>query len=374
MSAPAPLAAPPRRDRGGTCAARPEIAVYAPMKPPDHPVPSGDREIARLTMAALTEAGFAPLLVSRLRIWDGRGDPEAQATLIQAAEAEAARLEASLAVRRPAAWLSYHCYYKAPDLLGPLLADRLALPYAITEPSISPKRRHGPWAGFAGRSEAAIARADRLLWATERDRPALEAAGHAPKMHPLPPFLDAGPQVPPRPPRAELALLTVAMMRAGDKFESYRRLAAALLLLKGRWRLTVIGAGPAEAEVRRLFAPLADRIDWAGAIDNRAALRARLAAADLLLWPGVGEGVGMAWLEGQAAGVPVIAEDGPAARAVVAGPLVPPGDAPAFAAAVAAAAADRVRRSAEARARIEANHSLAAAARIFHAVLQEIMP
>ena len=33
------------------------IAFYAPLKPPDHPVPSGDRRMARLLMAALATAG-----------------------------------------------------------------------------------------------------------------------------------------------------------------------------------------------------------------------------------------------------------------------------------------------------------------------------
>jgi hypothetical protein len=33
------------------------IAFYAPLKAPDHPVPSGDRTIARLLLAALKQGG-----------------------------------------------------------------------------------------------------------------------------------------------------------------------------------------------------------------------------------------------------------------------------------------------------------------------------
>jgi hypothetical protein len=33
------------------------IAFYAPMKPPDHPQPSGDRRMANLLMQALRLAG-----------------------------------------------------------------------------------------------------------------------------------------------------------------------------------------------------------------------------------------------------------------------------------------------------------------------------
>jgi hypothetical protein len=43
------------------------IAFYAPMKPPDHPVPSGDRRMSRLLIAALGRAGHEVELASRLR-------------------------------------------------------------------------------------------------------------------------------------------------------------------------------------------------------------------------------------------------------------------------------------------------------------------
>ncbi len=353
-------------------AERPEIAVYAPMKPPDHPVPSGDREIARLTLRALERAGFAPRLVSRLRTWEGAGDPARQCEIAAEAKREVARLHRELGARPPAAWLTYHSYYKAPDLVGAEVATALGLPYAVSEPSIAPKRRNGPWARFAAASEAAIARADRLFWTTERDRPALEAAGHGPRMVHLPAFVEPGPPVRPRAAGRPLRLLTVAMMRPGDKLESYRRLAAALVRLSGAWQLTVLGGGPAEAETRALFGPVADRVTWAGEVEDRARLRAAFVASDLLLWPGVGEGVGLVWLEAQAAGLPVVAEDGPAARAAVAAPLAPADDPAAFAAAVTAHAARRADLSAAARARIEARHSLAAAAALLRRHLMEV--
>ena len=43
------------------------IGFYAPLKAPDHPVPSGDRQMARHLMAALGAAGHGVELVSRLR-------------------------------------------------------------------------------------------------------------------------------------------------------------------------------------------------------------------------------------------------------------------------------------------------------------------
>jgi hypothetical protein len=43
------------------------IGFYAPLKPPDHPVPSGDRRIARLFVEALRLAGHMPFVASHLR-------------------------------------------------------------------------------------------------------------------------------------------------------------------------------------------------------------------------------------------------------------------------------------------------------------------
>ena len=46
------------------------IAFYAPLKPPDHPVPSGDRRVAQLFFEAVRLAGHEPLLASRFRSYD----------------------------------------------------------------------------------------------------------------------------------------------------------------------------------------------------------------------------------------------------------------------------------------------------------------
>jgi len=354
--------------------ARARIAFHAPMKAPDHPTPSGDRRIARLTLAALDRAGFDAACASPLRTLDMAGDRDAQARTIAGAEAEATRLTAELTAAPPALWFTYHCYYKAPDLLGPAVSGALGIPYVISEASVSPKRRDGPWARCAALSDAAIARADRLFWTTARDRPGLEAAGHGAKMTQLPAFLDPGPAPAPRPAHAPLRLLTVAMMRPGDKAESYRRLAAALAHLPGDWRLTVIGDGAAEAEVMGHLAPFSGRLTRITGLDDADAIRPHYEAADLMVWPGVNEGVGMAWLEAEAAGLPVVAEDGPAARAVVGGGLLtPPDDPAAFAAAIARAAAGRAALGCAARAHVEVHHSLDAAAAILKTTLGELI-
>ena len=57
------------------------IAFYAPLKSPDHPVPSGDRRVAQLFFAALRVAGHDAFLASRFRSYEGRGDLLDQARL-----------------------------------------------------------------------------------------------------------------------------------------------------------------------------------------------------------------------------------------------------------------------------------------------------
>jgi hypothetical protein len=57
------------------------IAFYAPLKPPDHPIPSGDRRMAQLFLAAFRLAGHQPVLVSRFRSYEGYGDSARQVRL-----------------------------------------------------------------------------------------------------------------------------------------------------------------------------------------------------------------------------------------------------------------------------------------------------
>ena len=70
------------------------IAFYAPLKPPTHVVPSGDRRVAGLLMDALDRVADKVELVSTFRSFDAEGDPERQEALRRQGEALAARLAA----------------------------------------------------------------------------------------------------------------------------------------------------------------------------------------------------------------------------------------------------------------------------------------
>ena len=102
-------------------------------------------------------------------------------------------------------------------------------------------------------------------------------------------------------------MLAVGMMRPGAKIESYRLLAEALCGLDTpEWNLAVIGDGPGRAEVEDMFGFARERIHFAGALP-REEVGAWMRAADVFVWPGVREAIGIVYLEAQAAGLPVAA-------------------------------------------------------------------
>jgi glycosyltransferase involved in cell wall biosynthesis len=362
------------------------IAFYAPLKPPDHKVPSGDRRVARLFIEALRLAGHEPFMASRLRSFDPLGDGARQASLA----AQGSRIAERLIARwrkaphtAPGLWFTYHLYYKAPDWVGPAVSAALGIPYVVAEASFAMKRTEGPWALGHRAVEAALGHADRVICLNTADRDGvLPLLAHPQRFAALPPFINAETYAARRraqgtPPR----LITVAMMRKGDKLASYRVLGAALAQLLDRvWTLDVVGDGPARDEVASALAPLGSRVRFAGAL-GEADVVAQLAAADLFVWPAVNEAFGMALLEAQASGVAVVAGNSGGVGDVVAdgrtGLLVLVGDADAFAAAVRVLIDEPARRvafGAAAREKVRREHDLPAAAQRLGQIIALLTP
>jgi glycosyltransferase involved in cell wall biosynthesis len=307
-----------------------------------------------------------------LRLYDGVGDLGRQRVLAARAARTADRL-----VRHwrdgpaPELWFTYHLYYKAPDHLGPTVCDALGIPYVVAEASLAGKRASGPWAESHRAVERALRRADAVIGLNSADRagvlPALAGPG---RWVTLAPFIDTRGYGPARQSVAGPArLIAVAMMRPGDKLASYRVLGTALArLLDLDWTLEIVGDGPARGEVETALAPLGGRVSWRGALPA-SAVAARLARADLCVWPAINEAFGMALIEAQASGLPVVAGRSGGVEDVVAdgatGVLVPPGDAEAFAAAVRGLIVDPERRAAmgaAARDKARREHDIGAAA------------
>nr|WP_255726458.1 glycosyltransferase family 4 protein [Microvirga sp. ACRRW] len=313
------------------------------MKSPNHPLPSGDRTMARLLMKALERAGFAPQLASELRTLDKIGDRQFQESLKLQSLTEASRLIAHYSAlrqeERPCLWFTYHVYYKAPDWIGPQVSKALNIPYVITEGSRASKRADGPWALGHEAAEAALDQAEALFVMTMKDRVALERARPSHQtLIDLPPFIDAEewPQPLSRHASKTPHLLTVAMMREGDKLASYRILANALERIADLpWSFDIVGDGEARPEIERSFAPFKDRVHFHGQIESRTDLANLYRSADLFVWPAVNEAYGMVLLEAQLFGCAIIAGNFGGVASVVkheeTGLLTFPGDAPAFA-------------------------------------------
>lgn len=300
------------------------IGFYAPLKPPDHPAPSGDRRVARLFIAALRGLGHNVTLLSELRSYNRDGDAAREAATADAAAAEVEILSAawqSDPAQKPDLLLTYHVYHKAADYIAPALKRRFSLPYVIAEASDSPRRRNGPWAEGYAQAALAITAADLLLAVTRHDIPGLAERAGDTRVCYFAPFIDPGPFAAAMARRAQhrtaLAtrfglpverpwLLAVGMMREGDKLASFQRLAETLPLLRGNnWHCILVGDGPARETVARAFAPLADRVTLTGQMELDL-LAGLYAASDLYVWPAINEAYGMALLEAQAAGLPVL--------------------------------------------------------------------
>ena len=311
------------------------VAFYAPLKAPDHARPSGDRLIGRMLVAALAQHGHHVEIASRFGSLDLGGHARRQARLRRYGEWLATKLARHcLAVpleQRPQLWLTYHLYAKAPDWLGPTVAAALGIPYVVVEASVTPKQATGPHADGHQAVIAGLGQARLVLSINPKDEAGVLPHLTGPGQHQrLAPFIDGSLF---RQARAESGthrlalataynldlnqpwLITVAMMRPGDKLASYRVLAETLGLLPKPWQLLVIGDGDARSQVEALMAQpgvvfLGER--------SRPEIAQALGAADVFIWPAINEAIGMALIEAQAAGLPVIAANRPGIAAVVA--------------------------------------------------------
>lgn len=333
--------------------------------------------MARLLMRALDTAGYEVSLVSHLRPYLRSPDSDLLAGFQSEAATERARIAKDWARRgTPDLWFTYHPYYKSPDLLGPALCSAAKIPYVTAEASWSARRTAGDWGPAQEIVVAGLEQAGLNLSLTERDRRGLRERLPDARIATLAPFIDTAP-FDSRPPRPDPGhLVTVAMMRPGDKLSSYRALALALTRLKAPgWRLSIAGDGPARPEVEEAFAAFGSRVRFLGALGPEA-VADLLSSGAVYVWPGHGEAYGLAYLEAQAAGLPVIAERTAGVPEVVrdgrTGLLTAATDAAAFAQATDRLLTDENLRDGFARAArsdVRDHHGIGAAADRLHTVL-----
>ncbi|RDJ06799.1 glycosyltransferase family 4 protein [Rhizobium grahamii] len=352
------------------------VAFYAPLKSPNHPVPSGDRLMAHLLVRALELCGHSVDVISEFRSYCA--SPKEAGDRQAGARHELERLREALSGGvRPDLWFCYHPYYKSPDLFGPVLCRDLAIPYVTAEASYSKKRDQDAWAPLQRLVLDGLGGACVNISMTERDRKGLAEALPAGSFATLKPFIDTALFKAPQQTYEPRRLIAVAMMRSGDKMRSYAMLAQALARLQDRpWTLAIAGDGPMRNEVERLFSGSGQRVEWLGELGAEE-IALELNRSGLYVWPGAGEAYGLAYLEAQAAGLPVIAQRTAGVPEVVVdgetGTLTPDGDVEAISEAIAGLLDSPVRQQAmgaNARRFVLEERSLEIASRTLDQILQ----
>lgn len=333
-----------------------KVAFYAPLKPPNHPVPSGDRLMARLLMQCLARIGLKVDVASTLRVFLRDAENNADLSAVQFdAQSEIERLSQQWGREgAPALWFCYHPYYKSPDLIGPALCQRFGIPYVTAEASYSNRRNVGIWEPVQAQLLTLINDAAVNICMTSRDKVGLQGAAPNASVVTLKPFIDIdniSGEVMAASSQPDVAnLVTVAMMRRGDKMHSYEYLASALeRLLDLPWTLSIVGDGALREEVQQQFSGIpATRIVWHGQL-AQSDIQKIMSESALYVWPGCGEAYGLAYLEAQACALPVVAFRAAGVPEVVSdgfsGILTPEGDTSAYADAIAQLLTDENERS-----------------------------
>jgi glycosyltransferase involved in cell wall biosynthesis len=371
----------------------PRIAFYATIKPPDHPIPSGDRLVAANLLKALALAGYDAGLASRYIAYSKRSNPDILQQRKQGALAEAEKLIDAYGTApghsRPQIWLTYHPYCKAPDWIGPLVSQALDIPYVTVEAARTAQGVDDEWGPWRAEAQKGIVVATRHLVMKPSDRAYLsEVLGGEERLCPLPPFIDAqstviaSPHPKPRDWKPEVpVIVTTGMMRKGKKDHNFYLLADILSGIEDcNWNLIVVGGGPEEQAVRAAFARFDPaRILWTGEVAP-GEVGSWMATGDVFVWPGWREPIGMVYLEAQLQGLPVVAYESLGVPLVVkhryTGLLAPEHDIDAFRGHLRLLLSDRPLRqrlASKARPSVFANHSLAAASTAIRACLDPLL-
>jgi glycosyltransferase involved in cell wall biosynthesis len=367
-----------------------KICFYAPFKPIDHPQPSGDLVTARGIVDFLRSRGHEVVAASSLRCRWIYWKPWLWPKLLL----ERRRVVRQLSGRGFDLWFSYHSYYKAPDVLGPYAAGRMRLPYILFQGVFSTRRRRD-WKTLPGfhLNRKTLLAARTVFTNKQVDRRNLERLLPASRIRYVAPGIQPDdfrfdPEAR-RHLRAvwqagdEPVVLAVAMFRPGVKAEGLAwviRACGELRRRGQRLRLAIVGDGRERARLMRLAqAELSEWALFAGRVD-RGELYRYYSAADLFVFPGIQESLGMVYLEAQSCGLPAVGFENAgvpeAVRSGATGLLVPMCDGPRFVAAIERLLQDgdlRRQMGANAQVHVRRFHDIRKNYRGLEAVLQELV-
>lgn len=294
-----------------------KVAYYMPFKPMGHRNPSGDLMMGTELFSYFKSKQHNIELVSRLRCRWLHFKPWQWWKVIK----EHYRIYRLFQKNRPNVWLTYHCYYKAPDLLGPLLCKKANLPYIIFQGIYSTKRRKHfkTWPGFQ-LNKHALCSANLVFTNKKNDEhnllrllPQERVQYIAPGIHPDKFEFDLVS-------RRSLQnkwqtgerkiIFTAAMFRSGVKTEGVQQVidSCTTLISNGiDLQLVIAGDGTNRPFLEEYAQQkLGSAAIFLGKIPRHELYR-YYSAADLFAFPGINESLGMVFLEAQSCGLPVVA-------------------------------------------------------------------
>lgn len=295
------------------------IAFYTPFKPLGHPHPSGDLVIATGLYNFLSARGHSLWPVGPLRTRWIYARPWQWPPAVR----EYYRAHRRMQNTPVDLWLTYHTYYKAPDVLGPRLSARHGVPYAIFQGIYSTKRRRrlATRAGFELNTRALI-RAQHIFSNRQVDLVNLRRIIPDKGLSYIRPGIDTSTFAFDEDARKAtreqwqvgdtLVILSAAMMRPDVKsrgldwvIRSCGRLARQGL----SFYLVIAGDGKERDRLEQLAADqLPGQVRFVGKIP-RDHMHRFYSAGDLFVFPGIRESLGMVYLESQCCGLPVVAFD-----------------------------------------------------------------
>jgi glycosyltransferase involved in cell wall biosynthesis len=294
-----------------------KVAYYMPFKPMGHNNPSGDLITGTELFNDLQSRGHNIELASRLRC---RWIYYKPFSLIKLAR-ERNRISKEPPLTRPDLWLSYHSYYKAPDLLGPYCSKRLGIPYLIFQGIYSTKRRRKIHSlpGFL-LNRKSLLQADHLFTNKKRDHTNLLRLVTEKKITYIAPGIKPETFNFSAEKRSDLrkrwhisdetVILTAAMMRPGVKTEGLSTVinSCASLQKQGhKVKLVIVGDGSCRHQLEQLSRKQQNLpVIFTGRIP-REELFGYYSGADIFAFPGIEESLGMVYLEAQSCGLPVVA-------------------------------------------------------------------
>ncbi|MBN1930831.1 MAG: glycosyltransferase family 4 protein [Desulfobacterales bacterium] len=293
------------------------IYFYTPFKPLGHLTPSGDLMIAKGLFNYLVCKGHQVHPVNSLRTrwiyWKPWLWPKFML--------EQQRILRKIIRNRPDLWLTYHSYYKAPDILGPIISKQVKIPYVIFQGIYSTKRKRNlkTLPGFILNKQA-LKSAQHVF--TNRCEDLINLNRILPKKH----LTYISPGIKPKEfcfdtkARSELryswniknepVILSAAMFRPGVKSVGIAWLIRTCRkIFQENKRLCLVIAGNGE-EKNRLIRLAEDQLPgqfrFVGQIPQDKMYRF-YSAGDIFAFPGIKESLGMVFLEAQSCGLPVVA-------------------------------------------------------------------